>query len=456
MGKSDLADIFWETESYIEYKREEIKRTNYETMCQISRALGVVYLVVLGFLWMFFDDVKILPIEIIAAVVLLLLNKPLKMLENCVLVSFRTMRLTVYIVYGYAAVIAMVFDHTVHGQGNTLLGVCAMMLVALLYEDGIGGYVCLEAELFLCYVVISIACHRPGRLLMEDLIFYLAAMLLSMYAFWMRLRRHVLKSREERMIKEEGSKDLLTGLLNKISFEREAGKYLTKSRKTGHGALLIIDFDNFKMVNDSFGHLTGDAILKRFGEILMRTFGEADIIGRVGGDEFMVLMTGEVSEELIQRKCDGVEHELYVSRVGDAGAFSCSIGVAVNLGGYDFKNLYRLADDALYEAKARGKACYIIRTVTAIVVPDKPIVYIASQDDIVRGKIKETLGEKYQFMETTSAATALNEISLYEDYIESVFMDYSLPDISKAVIRKYINSRPAFARIPVHDVEKEL
>ena len=126
------------------------------------------------------------------------------------------------------------------------------------------------------------------------------------------------------MIKEEGSKDLLTGLLNKISFEREAGKYLTKSRKTEHGALLIIDFDNFKMVNDSFGHLTGDAILKCFGEILMRTFGEADIIGRVGGDEFMVLMTGEVSEELIQRKCDGVEHDLYVSRVGDSRLFCSS------------------------------------------------------------------------------------------------------------------------------------
>ena len=59
-------------------------------------------------------------------------------------------------------------------------------------------------------------------------------------------------------------------------------------------------------------------------------------------------------------------------------------------------------------------------------------------------------------MESEKASKALNEISLYQQYLESVFFDYNMPDMSESVLRKYMNSRPVFSQIPVHDVAKEL
>lgn len=124
--------------------------------------------------------------------------------------------------------------------------------------------------------------------------------------------------------------------------------------------------------------------------------------------------------------------------------------------GFDFKNMYRLADDALYEAKARGKAQHIIWQSQRVIKPEKNIIYLASPDMSVRDRIRNVMGSDYIYMEASVASKALNEISLYQEYLESVFFDYNMPDMEERVLRRYINSRPIFSQIPVHDVKKEL
>ena len=155
--------------------------------------------------------------------------------------------------------------------------------------------------------------------------------------------------------------DLLTGLYNKRSFEDEV-KNALKNKKPGDvSVLMILDFDNFKHVNDNYGHQIGDEVLKAFGMILERAFRTKDIIGRVGGDEFMVFMP-DMSKEFLTRSEEiskEILHELAVLKVGNAEHFSCSIGIGTDAGDYDFKKLYLLADKALYESKERGKACYV-------------------------------------------------------------------------------------------------
>ncbi len=161
--------------------------------------------------------------------------------------------------------------------------------------------------------------------------------------------------------KNKSKHDLLTGLFNKRSFEEEAKAAIANKKPSDVSVLMILDFDNFKHVNDTYGHQIGDEVLKAFGMILERAFRTNDIIGRVGGDEFMVYMPGmsvfslkradEVSQEIL--------HALAVLKVGQAEHFSCSIGIATDFGNYDFKKLYLLADKALYESKKRGKACYV-------------------------------------------------------------------------------------------------
>ena len=168
-------------------------------------------------------------------------------------------------------------------------------------------------------------------------------------------------SQEFYEVTDKSKRDLLTGLYNKKSFEEEVKNALANRKPDNVSVLLILDFDNFKHVNDNYGHQIGDEVLKAFGYILTRVFRARDIIGRIGGDEFMVFMPDmpktsvkrpdEISTEIL--------NELAALKVGAAEHFSCSIGIGTDSTGYDFKNLYLLADNALYESKKRGKACFV-------------------------------------------------------------------------------------------------
>ena len=162
-------------------------------------------------------------------------------------------------------------------------------------------------------------------------------------------------------VTDKSKRDLLTNLYNKRSFEEEAQKALKDKEDDEVSVLLIFDFDNFKHINDNYGHQIGDEVLKAFGNILVRAFRTKDIIGRIGGDEFMVFML-DMAEDSLQRAdeiAEEVLHELAILKVGSAEHFSCSIGIGTDKTGYNFKNLYLLADKALYESKNRGKACYV-------------------------------------------------------------------------------------------------
>lgn len=159
-----------------------------------------------------------------------------------------------------------------------------------------------------------------------------------------------------------GSTDELTGTYNKQTIERICKAYIADSRCAkieGSCALIMVDLDNFKEINDKYGHNVGDAVLHSFGGMLKSSFYDKDIVGRFGGDEFIVFMVkdaGKLNE--VQKKISFVlEHvaQLKVSPVQEQ--ISCSIGIAYtdlnNKETYD--ELLIRADKALYAAKTNGK-----------------------------------------------------------------------------------------------------
>ena len=189
-----------------------------------------------------------------------------------------------------------------------------------------------------------------------------AIMLIILVAVFIFIHRYVSQfSQEFYDVTDKSKHDLLTGLYNKRSFEEEVKNAIALRREEDVSVLLILDFDNFKHVNDNYGHQVGDEVLKAFGNILVRAFRTKDIIGRIGGDEFMVFMPEMPANSLKRSEEISAEilHELDILKIGDAEHFSCSIGIGTDATGYDFKNLYLLADSALYESKRRGKACYV-------------------------------------------------------------------------------------------------
>ena len=203
------------------------------------------------------------------------------------------------------------------------------------------------------------------RIITQYIYTTLAIMLIILLVVFIFIRRHVdwfVQKFSE--VTDKSRQDLLTGLVNKLTFENDTLEQIAKNNKSQGklvSVLFIIDFDNFKHVNDNYGHQIGDKVLKEFADILTRTFRAYDVIGRVGGDEFMVFMADMTEDNLGRADIISAEilQKLKELKVDEAGPFSCSIGIGTDDTGQSFKELYQLADKALYEAKARGKACYV-------------------------------------------------------------------------------------------------
>lgn len=162
--------------------------------------------------------------------------------------------------------------------------------------------------------------------------------------------------------------DQLTGLLNKNSFEEYTNSRLANSLSIEQHALILLDVDNFKGVNDTLGHAYGDKVLAKIGSILRAEFSTEDFLGRIGGDEFAVFMNaspekGQCYKDFVSAKCDSLCEAFHSNYTGDDSKYkiSASIGVAVFHEKSDtFQTLYKIADEALYSSKERGKDTYTI------------------------------------------------------------------------------------------------
>ncbi len=165
-------------------------------------------------------------------------------------------------------------------------------------------------------------------------------------------------------LKERAERDSLTKLLNKQSTQQLVTEYLNAQDANQLSALLILDLDNFKTVNDSYGHLYGDAVLTQVGGCLRSLFRANDIIGRIGGDEFLVFLKDLPDTDIVKDRCDlllASLNKLLARLMPDLKKVSCSIGAAISpTHASNYADLFQRADEALYGAKKRGKNRYKI------------------------------------------------------------------------------------------------
>ncbi|WP_260925466.1 sensor domain-containing diguanylate cyclase [Novosphingobium sp. 9] len=162
----------------------------------------------------------------------------------------------------------------------------------------------------------------------------------------------VLRQRRESQAMELAEIDSLTGLFNRRGFRLRAG--LALRREDGCGALLILDVDHFKSINDRFGHLAGDQHLARLGGFLRRRAPSGAIVARLGGDEFAMLVPGmdEIEAARFARElCEG-----FVAHAESGNSGTLSIGCAAyDDGDAEIDRLLREADISLYQAKRNGR-----------------------------------------------------------------------------------------------------
>lgn len=163
--------------------------------------------------------------------------------------------------------------------------------------------------------------------------------------------------RAERELEHRASHDPLTGLPNRHRLERELQRAIAHAAKTGDGlALLYLDLDGFKGANDRGGHDTGDRVLREVAQRLLKGLRQKDLVARVGGDEFVVLLPGCTSAKRALIVSDGLRAKLSPPYMLDDGLFrlDASIGIACfPEDGDDAQTLLAHADRAMYTAKRR-------------------------------------------------------------------------------------------------------
>ncbi len=173
------------------------------------------------------------------------------------------------------------------------------------------------------------------------------------------------EKKEKTRLISQAETDQLTGFLNKLSTSMRISELLKESPNEP-GALLFIDIDDFKKLNDTYGHHEGDNFLRQFSSKLSIRFGVNDILGRVGGEEFVVAINGdndtietmrqkaELTAQDILKICRGIKLENVPER-----AFSCSVGISLyDKDGTTYAQLYEKADAAMYSVKKNGKNNY--------------------------------------------------------------------------------------------------
>ncbi|RPF47040.1 diguanylate cyclase (GGDEF)-like protein [Thermodesulfitimonas autotrophica] len=159
--------------------------------------------------------------------------------------------------------------------------------------------------------------------------------------------------------------DFLTGLPNRYFLELNLKRALARVRRGRQSALLFLDFDNFKLINDTLGHSAGDAALKFMVNLLRQNLREGDLLARVGGDEFAVLLEGSGCEEAkaIAERLRRIVDETPVTLEGHTFNLSLSIGITLLDEKMDIQRILGRADAALYTAKENGgNTCVIVRS----------------------------------------------------------------------------------------------
>ena len=179
------------------------------------------------------------------------------------------------------------------------------------------------------------------------------------------------RKRNETRILADALRDPLTGVLNRRGFEKEAAECITEHER---GAVIYLDLNQFKSINDRFGHQAGDALLKAFGHRLEFCLRPEDILARLGGDEFAIVLPDvgvedakNVAERLVETGC-----QAYIIK-GQEIECDASVGIALMPDhGEDLWQLISIADRAMYKVKsisreeaANDRAAYVARAIAS-------------------------------------------------------------------------------------------
>lgn len=233
---------------------------------------------------------------------------------------------------------------------------------------------CLYLLAYLCFYVAQSWTQADPEVLLSNRMNGITACIMGWALSALLWRKHVTIAMQRRQLEKAHSdlqdkqrelerltrQDGLTGLFNRNTFVELSRSELLRAQRQGSATtILLLDLDHFKRVNDTWGHPAGDAVLRQVATLAAQTVRSTDLVGRLGGEEFIVLLP-HTSEEAGRKIAEKLRQRLESTPIGWEGItipVTASFGVASApaAGKRDFDSLYTDADKALYLAKQRGR-----------------------------------------------------------------------------------------------------
>ncbi|MEG0272412.1 MAG: GGDEF domain-containing protein [Hydrogenoanaerobacterium sp.] len=167
------------------------------------------------------------------------------------------------------------------------------------------------------------------------------------------IKRH---EEENKQLIDLSKYESLTGLYTRAAAEKMVNDYMRQSDIVACGTLIVIDIDFFKNVNDSFGHIMGDYVLKFLARTMKNVFRSEDILCRWGGDEFMVFMKNITDEMVVESRAERLRIKMEDCKInGQVIPVTVSAGIAIAVGSSTLDEMFKKADEMLYKAKTGGR-----------------------------------------------------------------------------------------------------
>lgn len=254
------------------------------------------------------------------------------------------------------------------------------------------------------------------------------------------------------LFRAQSETDELTGITNKASTESRCKLYLDHIKDGVSCAMVVIDLDNFKTINDTLGHNQGDIFLQKVGDILRHIFRESDIVGRIGGDEFLVLMKNISDRKIIAKKAERV-----TKRIGEifqeltTQKFTCSIGISIRYPKQQlsYQTLFFQADRALYHVKHNKKDDFEFYSEACVVLEEKPLLMVVDNTEVNRAILRSYLEEEYSILEAENGQEALAYMERYFGMIAAILLDMDLPVMNGYEILNIVKADETLCKIPI-------
>lgn len=271
-------------------------------------------------------------------------------------------------------------------------------------------------------------------------------------------------NRDRQTILHQSQLDKLTGIANKYAVEKACEVYLDAAVQRPC-ALIVLDIDYFKLVNDQYGHHAGDRVLSAVGECIRGEFRDSDLYGRIGGDEFLILMDNTPSPKVVRDKFRHFEKALQQRILQDTNlSVTCSYGALFKAENekLPYLSLFKMADRILYRCKREGKACGRVMSTEDYqrMVAKREVMLVVDDVEINREVLRNLFENDFEVIEATNGQEAIELIRKHHGIISIMLLDIMMPVVDGFDVLKWIKVQPDISAFPViaisSDSKKEL